>query len=156
MKSVEWYTPAWIFDALGLKFDMDPASPHDMATPVPAAEKLTVFDDGLRSQWRGLVWLNPPYGRKTELWIRRMIDHGRGLCLVFARTDAKWSQEAMRAASAALFFAGRIQFIPGNENAHKRSRCGAASVLFAFGDEAAIALKRLSDRGVYVELRAAA
>jgi DNA primase len=39
-KSVEWYTPAWVFDALGLQFDLDPASPHDFETAVPAACEL--------------------------------------------------------------------------------------------------------------------
>ena len=28
-KSVEWYTPKWIFDELGTKFDLDPSYPED-------------------------------------------------------------------------------------------------------------------------------
>jgi hypothetical protein len=64
-KSVEWYTPAWIFEALEMKFDLDPASPHDMDSFVPATLKYTVFDDGLKKPWSGRVWLNPPYGPMT-------------------------------------------------------------------------------------------
>lgn len=149
-KSVEWYTPAWVFDALGLQFDLDPSSPHDFITAVPAATKYTVFDDGLKKPWFGRVFLNPPYGPATGFWIRRMVEHGNGIALVFSRTDASWFQDAMKASSAMLFVSGRIEFVPGIENQHKKSRCGAGTCLFAFGDECAIALKNLSDRGVFI------
>ena len=150
-KSVEWYTPRWVFDALGLTFDLDPASPYDMETAVPAAKKYTVFDDGLSNEWSGRVWLNPPYGQETPRWIRRMISHGDGIALVFSRTDAGWCQQAMKAATAMLFISGRIEFVPGKENQHKKSRCGAGTVLFAFGNECANALRKMSDRGVFIE-----
>ena len=151
-KSVEWYTPSWVFEALQLEFDLDPASPYDMQTSVPAKTKYTVFDDGLSLHWFGRVWLNPPYGLSTPFWIRRMIAHGNGIALVFSRTDASWCQDAMRSASAVLFVAGRIEFIPGKENLHKKSRSGAGTVMFAFGEENAVALERLGDRGIYFRL----
>lgn len=149
-KSVEWYTPKWIFDALAIEFDLDPASPHDMQSEVPAKKKFTIFDDGLKKQWEGRVWMNPPYGKTTGDWIRRMVDHNNGIALVFSRTDASWCQEIMLASTAMLFIAGRIEFIPGIENQYKRSRCGAGTVMFALGDDCAIALKRLADKGVFV------
>jgi hypothetical protein len=152
-KSVEWYTPAWIFDALGVPFDLDPASPHDMETAVPATTKYTVFDDGLSRTWAGRVWLNPPYGPSTGQWMRRMVAHGDGIALVFSRTDASWFQEAMTHASAILFMAGRIDFVPGRENQHKKSRAGAGTALFAFGDECAAVLGRLHTHGVYIDRR---
>ncbi len=150
-KSVEWYTPAWVFDDMGLTFDLDPASPHDHETVVPATTKYTVFDDGLKRPWFGRVWMNPPYGPKTGLWVRRMIEHRNGIALVFSRTDAKWCQEAMSSADAMLFLSGRMEFIPGNENKHKKSRSGAGTVLFAWGQECVQALRRLSDKGVYLD-----
>ena len=149
-KSVEWYTPAWVLDAIGLTFDLDPASPHDVETAIPAKTKYTTFDNGLKKPWFGRVWLNPPYGPKTGVWIRRMISHGNGIALVFSRTDAIWCQEAMRSAQAMLFLSGRIEFVPGKENAHKKSRCGAGTVLFAWGNDCTEALRRLSDRGVFI------
>lgn len=153
-KSVEWYTPSWLFELLAITFDLDPSSPHDMESHVPARTKFTVFDDGLSQAWFGRVWLNPPYGKDTPFWIRRMIEHGNGIALVFSRTDASWCQEAMQAATAMLFWAGRIEFVPGIENQHKKSRSGAGSVLFAFGDECADALSSLSDRGVFIRNQA--
>jgi hypothetical protein len=151
-KSVEWYTPGWVFEKLGLTFDLDPASPHDMETAVPAATKYTVFDDGLKKPWFGRVWMNPPYGPETGMWVRRMAQHGNGIALVFSRTDAGWFQDAMRSATAVLFIAGRIEFIPGLENVHKKNRCGAGSALLAFGDECANALRKMSDRGVFIKV----
>jgi hypothetical protein len=147
-KSVEWYTPSWVFDALGMRFDLDPCSPHDAETVVPAYTKFTVFDDGLAKPWHGTVWLNPPYGPTVNQWMRKMIGHGNGIALVFSRTDAAWFQEAMRAATATLFVAGRIEFVPGKENQHKKSRCGAGTAMFAFGDRCALALTGLSDQGM--------
>jgi hypothetical protein len=152
-KSVEWYTPAWIFEQIGLSFDLDPASPHDMESAVPAATKYTVFDDGLKKPWFGRVWMNPPYGTQTEMWMRRFVDHGNGIALVFSRTDTAWCQMAMQNATAILFVAGRIEFIPGLENQHKKSRCGAGTVMFAFGDECAKALAKMSDKGIFIKQR---
>jgi hypothetical protein len=146
-KSVEWYTPPWVFDALGLTFDLDPASPLDAQTFVPASNRYTREDNGLSMPWFGRVWLNPPYGSDTAFWMRRMIAHDNGIALVFSRTDAAWCQQAMQTASAILFLAGRIEFIPGRENRHKESRSGAGTVLFAFGDDCARALSNLQDRG---------
>jgi len=149
-KSVEWYTPKWVFDALGVDFDLDPASPHDMESAVPAKTKYTKFDNGLKKPWFGRVWLNPPYGPDTGVWIRRMMQHGNGIALVFSRTDAAWCQDAMRSASAMLFVAGRIDFVPGIENQHKKSRCGAGTVIFAWGTDCVQALRRMGDRGILI------
>lgn len=147
-KSVEWYTPPWVFDRLGITFDLDPSSPHDMVLDyIPATDRYTVFDDGLSKPWHGRVWLNPPYSKWTQQWMRRMSAHADGIALVFSRTDAAWFQEAIATADAVLFIAGRIDFVPGHENKHKKSRSGAASVFFAWGKESVIALQRLSDRG---------
>lgn len=150
-KSVEWYTPRWVFERLQLEFDLDPCSPHDCETYVPAVIKYTIFDDGRSKPWFGRVWLNPPYGPETGYWMKRLIDHGCGIAMVFSRTDAEWCQEALLRASAVLFLKGRIDFVPGIENRHKESRAGAGTVMFAFGNDCVGALRRLKDLGVYFE-----
>lgn len=59
-----WWTPPTIvnavLDALAIeRFDLDPCSP---STPtVPCHRHLTETDGGLWFEWRGVVWLNPPY-----------------------------------------------------------------------------------------------
>jgi len=149
-KSVEWYTPGWVFDELGIHFDLDPASPADMETAVPARIKYTMFDNGLLKPWIGSVWLNPPYGRSTPTWMGRFIEHGNGIAMTFSRTDTEWCHKAMRAATAFLFLRGRIDFVPGKENEHKRSRAGAGTVMFAMGDRCAVALSNMKHRGFYI------
>jgi len=149
-KSVEWYTPAWIFERLSIEFDLDPSSPHDYVTAVPAKTKYTIFDDGLSKPWIGRVWMNPPYGPDTGFWMRRLISHGDGIALVFSRTDAEWFQEAMASASATLLVRGRIAFVPSHENSHKKGRSGAGSAMFAFGEKNATALQQLADLGVMI------
>lgn len=150
-KSVEWYTPAWVFEALGISFDLDPSSPHDRELPwIPAKRRYTVFDNGLAKPWSGRVWLNPPYGEQTEFWMRRMADHGNGIALCFSRTDTEWFHETIASADAVLFVKGRIDFVPGAENEHKKSRSGAATAMFAWGSACVTALERLSSRGFMV------
>jgi hypothetical protein len=137
--SIEWYTPPGIFDALGLTFDLDPAAPAGGLPWIPAARSYSIDDDGLSQPWEGRVWLNPPYGPHTELWMRRLAAHGDGVALVFARTETAWWHETVRSASAVCFIAGRLTFVdvdrqPGQFNS------GAPSALVAFGDGCAQAV----------------
>ena len=60
----EWYTPPEIFTALALIFVQDPRSPGPSFCHVPAQKIYTKEDDGLYQPWLGLVWLNPPFGRR--------------------------------------------------------------------------------------------
>lgn len=55
----EWYTPKEIIDALG-KFDLDPCAPINPLWKT-ATQMYNKNDDGLIQQWKGRVWLNPPY-----------------------------------------------------------------------------------------------
>jgi hypothetical protein len=135
----EWYTPPGIFDALGLDFDLDPCAPPGGLPWVPARRFYSIEDDGLSQPWAGRVWLNPPYGRLTVAWMRRLAAHGNGVALVFARTETQWWHETIGAAHAVCFIEGRLSFVardgkPGISNA------GAPSALVAYGDACAIAV----------------
>ena len=156
-KSVEWFTPDWVFNGdavgygLGLHFDLDPCSPADATTHVPATLRYTRRDDGLAQPWCGRVWLNPPYTRDVGHWMRKWLAHGNGIAMVFCRSDAAWCQACLSESDAVLFLAGRIDFVPGPENRGKESRAGAATVMFALGADNANALERLSTgRGVFI------
>ena len=78
----ERYTPAWIFEGMGLRFDLDVAAPvDDTKRTVPADRFLTIHDDGLTAPWDGLVWMNPPYSAASA-WARRWSAHPDGVCLL--------------------------------------------------------------------------
>lgn len=135
--SAEWYTPPGIFDALGLKFGLDPCAPAGGVPWVPADRHYCAADDGLSQLWEGRVWLNPPYGAATAAWVARLARHGDGIALVFARTDTAWSQAAMRSAAAVCFIAGRLSFVGPTRSGHNAA---APSMLLAYGDECARAV----------------
>ena len=76
----ERYTPRWVFDGLGLTFDLDPAAPIERHDHVPARARYTRLEDGLAHPWHGLVWLNPPFSQSTP-WADRFRQHGNGVFL---------------------------------------------------------------------------
>jgi hypothetical protein len=86
--SDDYYTPKWIFDALGLEFDTDPAQPIGGCSWIPVKRYYTIVDDGLSQEWVGRVWCNPPFS-KPALWIDKFITHGNGIMLVtFSRSKS--------------------------------------------------------------------
>lgn len=151
--SVEWYTPPGIFDALTagarrshqvffderFEFDLDPCAPPGGLPWIPAATSYCEADDGLTQPWRGRVWLNPPYGRHTGSWLRRLAAHGDGIALVFARTETEWWHEVVPTAAAVCFIAGRITFVDAERRPGKFNG-GAPSALIAWGGDCAAAV----------------
>lgn len=146
-ESQEWYTPPAVFDALGLQFDEDVASPGALAVPwIPAKKHLTVEDNGLQAEWRGQVWMNPPYGQETPRWMARFVKHHCGVALVFSRTDTEWFHEYAVECDALMFLRGRLSFIPAD--GRKKTSAGTGSLLIACGEEAVSALGGMRDRGL--------
>lgn len=138
--TVEWYTPPSLFDALGLTFDLDPASPWPIEVPwVPAREFWTVVDRGETAPWHGRVWLNPPYGPALPSFVDRMCQHGNGVMLTASRTETRWWQQAAQSADAVCLLRERLHFIRSDGY---QARSSHASTLFAWGDECVEALRR--------------
>lgn len=111
-ESDEWYTPAYIFEALGVRFDLDVACPPEGPRHVPAVRWFTKEQDGLIEDWDGLVWMNPPFGHQStkRLWLRKFFDHGNGIALLPDRTSAPWWQEFAPLADAILFMSPKVKF----------------------------------------------
>src|SRR5579864_8496494 len=81
----DWITPQHIINRLG-PFDLDPCACKPQPWPT-AKRMLTMDQNGLSVMWGGFVFCNPPYGRATEVWLKRMAQHGNGIALIFARTE---------------------------------------------------------------------
>jgi hypothetical protein len=79
--SNDHYTPKWVFDLMGVQFDIDVASPPGGVPWIPCNRYFTQLDDGLTQDWQGLIWCNPPYSN-VEPWVEKMINHGNGIMLL--------------------------------------------------------------------------
>jgi phage N-6-adenine-methyltransferase len=148
-KSIEWYTPKWIFDKLDLVFDLDPCAPAGGVPWIPAKNHYSLIDDGLTSSWgdkNNLIWLNPPYGVSTGAWLKKMHEHRNGIALVFARTDCAWFHDYVAKADAILFLKGRVRFVDAL-GVTKGSGAGSGSMLIAWGDLSIKALEDMKDYG---------
>ena len=136
LTSDDWYTPKWIFDAIGITFDLDVACPPEGPINVPATRWYTKADDGLAQPWEGRVWMNPPYS-KPDPWVTRFIEHGNG-CALMVMTKAHWFERLwLHPDTFVIYFRG-IKFVrPDVPN-------GAASSwsygLWAIGNEPVEAL----------------
>ncbi len=150
----ESYTPPQYVDAackvMGA-IDLDPAS-NDMAQKVVKATKYyTIDDDGLTKQWKGKVWMNPPY---TSLVINRFIDKlvshyisgdiSEAIVLTNNNTDTKWFDQAAGVASGICFTKGRINFMKRDGSFSSPTN---GQVFFYFGDNIEMFAEEYSEFG---------
>jgi hypothetical protein len=141
--SDERYTPRWVFDGLGLTFDLDPAAPVAGGDCVPTRARYTRDDDGLAQPWHGLVWLNPPFSQSTA-WADRFRAHGNGVFLG-PTANARWWFDLVRRAD--LVWHCRDFAFTHPTHAGKRSSMPLAMI--AYGTAAAEGVRRLARSGVH-------
>jgi hypothetical protein len=122
----ERYTPAPYVEAvrqvLG-EIDLDPASCVQAQKTVKAKKFFTLKDDGLKQQWHGRVFLNPPYQPQLgPAFIDKLISElepGRvtaAILLVNNSSDTSWFRTAASKCSAICFTQRRIRFeLPDKE-----------------------------------------
>ena len=117
----EWYTPATYVEIarafLG-SIDLDPASSPQAQAIVRARTYYTIEDDGLKHEWLGKVWLNPPYSQpEIEQFILKLVAEfkaGRvteAVLLTHNHTDTAWFHAAANACARICFTKGRIKFV---------------------------------------------
>lgn len=101
------YTPRWVFDAMGLEFDLDVAAPLGGPWHVPAKRYYTAEDDGLTSPWDGVVWCNPPYSGARD-WVAKWAAHDRGVFMTQCASRQAWRSTLYSAADAV--YIGMVDF----------------------------------------------
>ncbi|MES2289253.1 MAG: DNA N-6-adenine-methyltransferase [Pseudomonadota bacterium] len=151
-RSDQWYTPKYVFDALGCTFYMDVAAPH--LIPSYIGDLLTrrdgprwLWKDSLESDWLGFVWMNPPYGGRNSLtaWLDKFVGHGNGIALVPDRTSAPWFRAAFPAMDAVMF-TPKIRFLRPDGSEGKSPSNGSA--LMAIGEHGVAALHNAARNGL--------
>lgn len=148
--TVDWLTPPELVQKLG-EFDLDPCTPINPPF-IHAKKNFNINDDGLEKEWKGRVYLNPPYGKRMEKWIEKLKNHGNGIALIFARTETKlFFNHVWDDADAILFVKGRIKFY--NLEGQQVGTPGAPSVFIGYGEENAEALANSGIAGKFIRLK---
>lgn len=91
------YTPKWVFDAMGVRFDLDVAAPPSGPLHVPADRFLSPLDDGLACEWGGTIWCNPPYSNFGP-WARKWASHPSGALMGTYTPGTSWTPVVFAAA----------------------------------------------------------
>jgi len=114
-ENIVWETPQNLFDKLDkrFKFTLDVCADE-------SNKKCDKFfseeDNGLSQSWSGSCWMNPPYGKTINQWMKKAYEESQRpevdyvVCLVPSRTDTKWFSDYAMKASEIIFVKGRLKF----------------------------------------------
>jgi hypothetical protein len=138
MANDEQYTPKWIFDRMGIEFDLDVAAPISGKTHVPSHKHYNELDDGLVQPWVGRVWMNPPYSTLSP-WIRKFITHNNGIGLVCISKSLAF-EELWEQADGLVFLDPRIEF-QQPDGSHKK--IFMPTILMAMGEDNVSAISKV-------------
>ena len=147
-KRMDWATPKSLFAWLDAEFlfVLDAAatadntkcgaafiSPEEDALSLPVgawARKPRIVDD---KYWPS-IWLNPPYGRGINRWVKRAALEAQAgatvVVLTFACTDTKWWAEAWAHADEIRFLTGRVHFKDPTGQVTTAAPKGSALLIF--------------------------
>lgn len=120
----EWYTPAEYVEAarevMG-GIDLDPATCSFAQKTVQAGKFFTAESDGLTKDWKGRIWLNPPYAKPLiDNFVTKLVGEveadrvEQAILLTHAHTDTGWFHRAVQSCSAICFTKGRVKFYDEN------------------------------------------
>lgn len=105
-KTDNWSTPKWLYKELDEEFNFD-------IDPCP----LRSLTDGLDQEWKGAIFINPPYSNVSEFLEkgRQELENGNSTVQVFllaSRTDTRWFHKYIykNPNSEIRFIKGRLKF----------------------------------------------
>jgi len=112
-KSDSWETPQDLFDELNEKyqFELDVCATRENTK---CERFYSIEDNSLEKEWKGICWMNPPYGRKIGKFIKKAYESSKNgatvVCLIPSRTDTKWWHDYCMKGDI-TFIKGRLKFI---------------------------------------------
>jgi hypothetical protein len=110
-------TPAYVLEparlALGGAIGLDPCTTPE--NPAGAEVFYCPPDDGAALPWDAeTIFVNPPYSKARERWVRKCIEAGASgakvILLIPAATDTRIFQQAALSCSGVVFIRGRVKF----------------------------------------------
>lgn len=148
-KTDSWITPKYITEALG-HFDLDPCACYPM--PWYHAD-LNFYEhmDGLSQEWKGRVWLNPPFNQYViGEWFKKMSEHKNGLLLCsFAGETKRFKQYVWGKESGILIMDKRPYFhLPDGSRAKANS--GQTMCIIAY-DKPNLEILKNSGLGIIIK-----
>ncbi len=92
--TTEWSSPDNVYLGLHAEFgfELDVCATKENAR---CKCYFTKTENGLKQPWKGVCWMNPPYGRVIDKWVEKAFESARSgyalvVCLLPVRSDTKW------------------------------------------------------------------
>jgi hypothetical protein len=130
----EWYTPLEIIDSVVEVLKVIDVDPCSNGNTIPATTHFTKKENGLEQDWKGTVYMNPPYGGEIKDWIIKLLEEWESgntteaIALVPARTDTDWFSRIDAHPWCAI--RGRLKF-----SGHKNSAPFPSAVFYLGSEE---------------------
>jgi phage N-6-adenine-methyltransferase len=130
---MDWATPQPLFDRLDAEFGFT----LDACATCWTAKCQAYFtpeDDALSREWHGRVFMNPPYGRAIERWVRKAYEESQVRCevvvgLIPVRSDARWWHGWVMKASEIRFTVGRVGYLDPSNGVRGRANITFGSAI---------------------------
>lgn len=112
-KKVDYSTPISLFKPLAEEFNLK----IDICATKENAKLdtyWTIEDDALKQEWKGNCWMNPPFSRDLNKWVKKLHNDtikygGTKVCLIPVRSNTKWWNEVIKDAEV-RFVIGEVNF----------------------------------------------
>ena len=130
----DWETPYWVFEVLDQHFDFECDVAADDINSL-CFNYFTRENSCLDQEWYCMNYMNPPYGRGMDVFIKKAYEeYEKGaivVCLIPARTDTRYWHDYIFPHATIRFLKGRVKF----ENGNKPQSAPFPSAVVIFGDE---------------------
>lgn len=112
-----WETPQIFFEKLNQEFNFT-CDVCALPENTKCQNYYTPEINGLKQEWTGTCWMNPPYGKEIADWLKKASESKcTTVCLVPARTDTKWFHNYVLNKAEIRFVKGRLKFVGAKNSA---------------------------------------